>query len=125
MSRKFFTDAGEPLVALRQCPIIWSRENRQRVFHGSLQIDFAPGVGLQNGQGSNPQMMLKWSDDGGASFGTEHWATVGKAGRTKNRVLYRRLGQARYRVYQGRYSEPTYRDIVGATLYAGGSVDGS
>lgn len=124
MSRQFFTDAGEPLVALRRCPHIWSPENRQRVFHASIQIEFAPGVGLQTGQGVDPQAMLKWSDDGGASFGTEHWTTIGKAGRTKNRALWRRLGQARDRVYEVRISDPVYRDIVGATLYAGGSVGG-
>lgn len=121
MSRAFFTDAGEPLVAVRRCPHIWSAENRQRVVMGSLQIEFAPGVGLQTGQGVNPQAMLKWSDDGGASFGTEHWTTVGKAGRTKNRAIWRRLGQARDRVFEVRITDPVYRDIVGATLYAEGT----
>lgn len=121
MSRSFYTDAGEPLVAVRRCPHLWSREDRQRLFHSSLQIEFAPGVGLQTGQGSNPQAMLKWSDDGGASFGTEHWTGIGKVGRTKNRAIWRRLGQARDRVFEVRVSDPVYRDVVGATLYAGGS----
>lgn len=121
MSRNYYTDAGQPLVAVRRCPHIWSREDRQRLFHSSLQIEFAPGVGLQSGQGSNPQAMLKWSDDGGASFGTEHWTSIGRVGRTKNRAIWRRLGQARDRVFEVRVSDPVYRDIVGATLYAGGS----
>lgn len=121
MSRKVYTDAGEPLVALRRCPHIWNKENRERVFHSRLQIDFAPGVGLQMGQGSDPQGMLRWSDDAGASYGTEHFATVGKVGKTKNRLMYRRLSKAFDRVYEFRYSDPTYRDIVGATLYSYGS----
>lgn len=124
MSRQFFTDAGVPLVAVRRCPHIWSRENRERVFHYRIQIEFAPGVGLQVGQGVDPQAMLKWSDDGGASFGTEHWTGVGKAGRTKNRAMWRRLGQARDRVYEVRISDPVYRDIVGATLAAGANASG-
>lgn len=121
MTRKTFTDNGAPLVALRRCSHIWSREDRQRVFHASLQIEFTPGVGLQTGQGTDPQAMLRWSNDGGQNYGTERWRTIGKAGRTKNRAMWRRLGSARDRVYELRFSDPTNRDIVGATLYAEGS----
>jgi hypothetical protein len=116
MSRQFYTDAGDLIVAIRRCPHVWSPEDRKRVFHPMLQVEFAPGVGLQNGQGSNPQAMLRWSSDNGATFGTEHWTGIGKAGRYKNRARWRRLGQAFDRVYEVRYSEPTNRDIVGATL---------
>lgn len=125
MSRTIFDDAGEPLVALRRCPHIWSREDRKRVFQSALQIEFAPGVGLQTGQGDHPQAMLKWSDDGGATYGTEHWATIGRAGRYKNRAMWRRLGQARDRVFEVRVSDPVYRDVVGATLFANGSETGN
>jgi hypothetical protein len=121
MSRAFFTDNGDPLIAMRRTPVVWSKENRQRVFFSSLQIEFAPGVGLQVGQGSNPQAMLKWSDDGGANYGTEHWRPIGKAGQTKNRAIWRRISVSRGRVFEMRYSDPTNRDIVGATLYASGS----
>jgi len=124
MSRSFYTDAGEPLVAVRRCPHIWSAEDRKRVFQSSLQIEFAPGVGLQTGQGFDPQAMLKFSDDGGASFGTEHWTSIGKAGRFKNRAMWRRLGQARDRVFEVRITDPVYRDIVGATLFGQGSETG-
>jgi hypothetical protein len=122
MSRDVYDDAGEPLVAVRRCPHVWSREDRQRVFLSSLQIEFKPGVGLQTGQGVDPQAMLKWSNDGGATFGTEHWASIGRAGRTKNRALWRRLGEARDRVFEVRVSDPVNRDVVGATLYANGSA---
>lgn len=124
MSRDFYTDANAPLIAIRRSPHLWSRENRKRLFHASLQIEFAPGVGLQTGQGSDPQAMLRWSDDGGANFGTEHWTSIGRAGRTKNRALWRRLGHARDRVYEMRISDPVKRDIVGATLFAQGEVEG-
>jgi hypothetical protein len=129
MTRSVFTDSGfdsstgllttEPLVCLRRAPILWSRENRKRLFHSSLQIDFRPGVGLQNGQGSDPQVMVRWSDDAGETFGNEHWVTIGKAGRTKNRAIVRRLGMARDRQYEARFSDPTRRDVAGATLFAG------
>lgn len=128
MTRSVYTDAGfdsasglpttEPLVCVRKAPILWSRENRKRLFHSSLQIDFLPGVGLQTGQGSDPQVMIRWSDDAGASFGNQHWVTIGKAGHTKNRAIIRRLGMARDRQYEASFSDPTRRDIAGATLFA-------
>lgn len=133
MSRKVYTDAGwdsdaqglttEPLIALRRSPILWSRENRKRLFHSSLQVDFAPGVGLQNGQGSNPRCMIRWSDDAGASWGTQRFVDIGAVGRTKNRALIRRLGMARDRVYEVSISDPVQRDIVGATLFAQGEAE--
>lgn len=117
MSRKFFTDAGEPIVAVRRCPHVWSAQDRKRVFNTALQIEFTAGVGSQTGQGVNPQAMLRWSNDGGQSFGNEHWVSIGKAGRTKDRAIWRRLGQAWDRVYEVRFSDPVKRDIVGATLF--------
>jgi hypothetical protein len=123
MSRQFYVDYDTPLIALRRTPHLWSRENRKRLFHASLQIEFSPGVGLQTGQGSNPQAMLRWSDDGGATFGTQHWTTIGATGRYKNRALWRRLGHARDRVYEMSISDPVKRDIVGATLFAQGEVE--
>jgi len=124
MSRAFYEDGGTggtaatPLIAVRRCPHLWSKENRERLFHSSLQVEFAPGVGLQTGQGVNPQAMMTMSDDGGATFGTIRTADIGRAGRMKNRAIWRRLGQARDRVYEVRVSDPVKRDVVGATLYA-------
>jgi hypothetical protein len=118
MSRSYYTDAGNPLRALRRTPHIWSKENRERVFFSQFQIEFTPGVGLQVGQGSNPQAMLKWSDDGGFTWSTERWTSIGKAGDTKNRAIWRALGRARDRVWEVVITDPVPRDIIGATLYA-------
>ena len=118
MSRSFYTDTGNPLRALRRTPHIWSKENRERVFFSQFQIEFTPGVGLQSGQGSNPQAMLKWSDDGGFTWSTERWTTIGAAGQTKNRAIWRALGRARDRVWEVVITDPVPRDIIGATLYA-------
>lgn len=120
-SRAFYTDAGQPLRALRRTPHVWESQSRERVFHSQLQIEFTPGVGLQTGQGFSPQVMLRWSDDGGFTWSNEHWTSIGKAGETKNRAMWRQLGRARDRVYEAVISDPVPRDIIGATLYAEGS----
>lgn len=116
-SRQFYTDAGNVLRCQRRTPHVWSRRNRKRIFFSSLQIEFKAGVGLQVGQGSNPQCMLRWSDDGAQSWGGEMWAPIGLAGDTLNRAMWFQLGAARDRVWEANYSDPTPRDIIGATLF--------
>jgi hypothetical protein len=116
-SRQFFTDAGNVLRCQRRTPHVWSRRNRKRVFASSLQIEFKPGVGLQTGQGSNPQCMLRWSDDGAQSWGGEMWTPIGMAGDTQNRAMWFQLAAFRDRVWEANYSDPTLRDIIGATMF--------
>jgi hypothetical protein len=118
MSRAFYTDAGNPLVAQRRAPHVWSPNDRRRVFQSSLQVEFTPGVGLQSGQGSNPLATLRWSNDGGFTWSNEYTRSIGAAGKTRRRAIWRRLGMARDRVYELTYAEPTQRDIIGASLFA-------
>jgi hypothetical protein len=117
-SRNFFADDQYPLVALRRSPHVWDKDDRNRVVNSRLQIEFYPGAGLATGQGSDPQAMLRWSNDGGRTWGNEHWTSIGKMGVTHARAIWRRLGRARDRVYEMRISDPVRRDIAGASLSA-------
>lgn len=117
MSRQYYSDNGAPIRCQRRAPHVWKKQNRKRIFHGWLQVEFTPGVGLQTGQGSSPQAMLRWSNDGGFTWSNEHWTTIGAAGETRNRAIWRRLGRARDRVYELNYSDPTARDVIGVTLF--------
>lgn len=118
MSRTFFTDAGAPLRRVRRSPHQWLKATRERMFFSQLQIEFTPGVGLQSGQGVDPQVMLRYSNDGGFTWSNEYWVTIGKVGNTKNRAIWRRLGQARDRVWEINFTDPVQADIIGATIYA-------
>jgi hypothetical protein len=117
MSRQFYSDAGLPLRALRRTPHVWQKTNRGRVFFSQLQIEFTPGVGLQTGQGSNPQCMLRWSSDGGFTWSTEQWSGIGAAGETRNRAIWYLLGEDRDRVWEASITDPVPRDIIGATCF--------
>ena len=118
MSRQFYSDAGNPLRCQRRAPHVWSKQNRKRLFHGWLQVEFTPGVGLATGQGNNPQAMLRWYDyNKNKNWSNEHWTTIGKTGEVTNRCIWRRLGSSRDRIYELNYSDPTPRDIVGVTLF--------
>ena len=70
-------------------------------------------------QGADPQVMLRWSDDGGHTWSNEHWRSMGKIGETGRRVLWRRLGMTlklRDRVYEVSGTDPVKIAIMGAEL---------
>jgi hypothetical protein len=95
------------------------QNNLKRTAHHSLQLDCQSGVGLVTGQGDNPQVMLRWSDDGGHTWSNEHWSPMGKIGQYFHRVFWRRLGMTlklRDRVYEVSGTDPVKIAIVGAEL---------
>ena len=70
-------------------------------------------------QGADPQVMLRWSDDGGHTWSNEHWASMGKIGQYYKRVIWRRLGMTvklRDRVYEASGTDPVKIAIMGAEL---------
>jgi hypothetical protein len=95
------------------------QNNLKRTAHHSLQLNCESGVGLNDGQGSDPQAMLRWSDDGGHTWSSEHWATMGKIGAYYQRVFWRRLGMTlklRDRVYEVSGTDPVKIAVMGAEL---------
>ncbi|NBU32921.1 MAG: hypothetical protein EBS36_07140 [Actinobacteria bacterium] len=74
--------------------------------------------------GSDPQVMLRWSDDGGHTWSNEHWAVLGKIGVYQQRVFWRRLGMTlklRDRVYELSGTDPVKIAIMGAELHLSGT----
>lgn len=107
-----FTENGEPIRGSATAPNLWAQTKRARM--NSLIIDFDPGVGLTLGQGSNPQAMVDWSDDGGLTWSNEHWRDIGKIGEYERRARWNRMGQFRQRVLRVTVSDPVKRVILGA-----------
>jgi hypothetical protein len=116
VSTDVFTDAGATIRRLRRAPHLVS--DLKQVAYQGLQVHFQPGVGLTTGQGSNPQAMLRWSDDGGFTWSNEHWVSIGAQGRYKNRAFWQRLGTARDRIFEVVVSDPIYAVMVSAELDA-------
>jgi hypothetical protein len=67
---------------------------------------------------TDPQAMLRWSNDGGSTWSNEHWTSIGKIGKYKNRAIWRRLGMARDRIFEVVVSDPVKAVIVSANLKA-------
>ena len=111
-----YTEDGATIRRMRRAPHITT--DLQRQYFESFQIQFQPGVGLSTGQGDDPQVMLRWSNDGGSTWSNEHWVTIGKIGQYANRALWRRLGYARDRIFEVVISDPVKAVIVSAELKA-------
>jgi hypothetical protein len=60
--------------------------------------------------------MLRWSNDGGSTWSNEHWRTIGKIGRYRDRAIWRRLGMARDRVFEVSISDPVRAVVISAEL---------
>ena len=109
------TDAGTAIKRLRATPHV--SQNLKRVFHSFLQVDCETGVGLDGTQqGTDPQLMMRFSNDGGRTWSDEMLAAMGKIGEYKTRALWRRLGQSRDRVYEVSVSDPVDVNFVDAEL---------
>lgn len=110
---KTYTDNGDAIHRERSSPHVWN--NLDRAFYGSFQLDVESGVGLNgDGQGSNPQIMMDISDDGGHTYGNEYWESAGKLGEYKARVKWDRLGASRDRVFRVKMTDPVKWVILGA-----------
>jgi hypothetical protein len=75
-------------------------------------------------EGADPQIMLRWSDDGGHTWSKEHWRSMGLIGQSSTRVIWRRLGMTdklRDRVYEVSGTAPVKVAIMGAELTVSGT----
>lgn len=117
-----YTDNGDTIPAIRQCPHI-AEQNGVWQFFASLWVDMQTGVGLSSGQGSDPVVMLEWSDDGGRSFPHYQTVKIGKIGETRMRARWNRLGRSRDRVWRVTLSDPIKRIFLdGDVMYSVGTT---
>jgi hypothetical protein len=62
----------------------------KRVVHNKLTLEIESGVGLVGGV--DPQIMLRYSNDGGHNWSSELWRSMGKVGEFAKRVVWWSLG---------------------------------
>lgn len=99
-----YTDNGETILREIITRHVLSNFNRIRI--SSLYLDMETGVGLQSGQGSNPQVMLTYSKDNGRTWSGERWASVGRVGQYLTRLIWRRFGSTRDATWKIRMTDP-------------------
>jgi hypothetical protein len=89
--------------------------DRKNIAMSRFEVDIESGVGLNSGQGSDPQAQLDWSDDGGHTWtDLKPWSGMGKIGQYRHRFVWRRMGQFRERILRLEVTDPVRRAVVRA-----------
>jgi len=117
LSSNYYQDSSEPIVSMRVCQHQYNSQDLDNIFINRLQVDMETGVGdlgLLNQTGIDPMSGLSWSNDGGHTFGNDYLGSIGKVGKYKTRLMWRRLGYARDRVFKLTISDPVKKVITGA-----------
>lgn len=112
---ELYTQPGGHLDCGPNIRVLKSSDDDWRTLHSS-DNDVRVLSGAEVGECAKPQYMLRWSDDGGQSFGNEHWISAGEIGETILRYIWRRLGSSRDRIYELSATDRFAIRIVGAWL---------
>ncbi len=90
-----YDDAGTPIKRMRRAPHLC---DEKKVFtYSDMELDMEPGIG---GVGTGPTAELRYSNDGGKTWVGPISADIGESPNYKTRVIWRRLGAARDRVFE-------------------------
>jgi len=112
-----YTDDGDEMLFEATLPPLGDPDNYYRVRQDYLQIDCVSGIGLDGAPsvGTDPQMMLLISNDGGATYPIERAASMGRIGQPTTQVAWWQLGSAYDRRCKIRISDPVKRAILSAS----------
>lgn len=105
-----YDEDGDEITLEIELPSIGDGIERRSMY--MFQVYCETGVGLNSGQGSDPQLMLTYSDDGGRNFSNELWRSLGAIGAYRTRVIWRSLGQFRQRQMRLTMTDPVRRFAI-------------
>lgn len=106
-----FTEFGNAIRSAARTPPLFNDGKRATL--STLELECELGAGLNTGQGSDPTVMLRWSDDGGATWSNQREMSIGRTGSRIDRAMARRMGMFRQRTYEFSISDPVKRSFYG------------
>lgn len=118
MSRDYLDDAGDPIFRTRTTA--HSTQELKQISFNSLELHAETGKGKVTGAGSDPQIMLRYSHDGGYTWSHSIARSLGKLGEYGKRVRWNRLGSGREWIFEFTCADPVPLGLL--ELY--GEVDG-
>ena len=114
MDMDIYTDNGDAIVRERIYRHLFQEGDRLR--YNCLEIGVESGVGLQNGQGSDPLIALSLSKDGGRTYSSPITASMGMVGEYFKSVRFRQLGVSEVMTFKIRISDPVKVALMGSYL---------
>jgi hypothetical protein len=105
-----FTDNADTVKRTRRTVIV--NEKHLNITIYQLEIEFKPGVGTDDIE--DPQVMLRYSKDGGRTWSNELWRSIGKVGQYRNRAIWNRLGSSRDWCFELTMTDAVELVIIGA-----------
>lgn len=112
LSSSVFDEDGESLLRQHITAVIHHQE--RMMSFGRLVLSVQTGVGTLSGQGKNPQIKMRYSNDDGETWSTPEFMPLGKQADGRTRVIFSKLGRSYKRIF-----ELTVTDPVDFTLIDG------
>jgi hypothetical protein len=114
LDQSYGSEDGAPIQMIMQTPMVHAFPERLRF--DTLYCDVIPGVGLNEGRPDevSPELVIRWSDDGGHSWGTERRLPMGDLGERQKRIRTHRLGATREdgRVFRLEMASDVVRGVI-------------
>ncbi len=111
-SLSYLTDDGTQIQRIRACPHL---SNEQKwIFYNQFMLDMQ----VPSGGPSAVSPVLDWSDNGGSTFGTAHTFPAGATSNlgVASRIIWRRLGKSRDRVFRVKITDAVAIALINAYL---------
>jgi hypothetical protein len=112
-----YTDNGQVIQRRRSTAAIHGglyNAPGKELFFDRVEFVLQTGEGIASGQGSDPKLMIRYSDDGGRTYSAEEWFDLGAGGDYDTRIELQNQGKAIQRIYELTYSEPTPFALIDA-----------
>lgn len=96
LSDDTYLDDTTTIRRVRRTPTIHAQG--RYLFHRRLQVVVETGVGTVSIE--DPQIMMRYSDDGGRTWSNEKWRSLGNVGEFTKTVFWTNLGRSKRRIYE-------------------------
>ena len=107
-----YDDDGTPIERIRVTQPI--HQDGRRITFSQLVLEVQSGVGTVTGQGANPLVMMRYSDDGAHTWSNELTGSMGSIGEYNAIVQWDKLGQSTSRIFEFRITDPVETIIINA-----------
>ncbi len=112
------TDDGREIFRRRRAPHLSNQAERLVCSRFELDMDVGrgpmPHLLAPDGQPRDPMVMLRVSKDMGKTWGMERWKSAGRAGETRKRVIWDRLGWAYNWTWEVTITDPFAATLISA-----------